>query len=212
MSTLIGIALDEGHLRDVDQTLPQPLQSHARTMPPPLKSVTLRQILTMTAGLPEDPRDLPGFVTTNNWVAAILQDGIQQPPGQSFAYSSAGSHLLSAILTQATGRSTLDYARQKLFTPLGINTVPAAEPVARQENQATYDHAGFAWPTDPQGNHVGFSFLKLTPRDMNKLGQLWRNNGRWKGRQLVSPPGWPNQHSPTWRRTPHPSNTDISSG
>jgi CubicO group peptidase (beta-lactamase class C family) len=186
MSMLIGIALDEGQLNGIDQTLVELLPDDAATMPPPVRSVTLRQILTMTAGLPPDPPDLPSFVTTKNWVAAILRDGIRQPPGLSFAYSSAGSHLLSAILTRATGRTTLDYAREKLFAPLGIVTTPAAEPVAPTGSLAAYDRAAFAWPRDPQGNHAGFSFLKLTARDMDKLGRLWLAQGRWKGRQLVS--------------------------
>ena len=187
MSMLIGIAIDERKLRGVDQTLAELLPAYAATMPAAVKAVTLRQVLTMTAGLPPDPPGaLPGFVTSGDWVGAILREGTQQPAGQGFAYASAGSHLLSAILRQATGRSTLDYARAKLFTPLGISTVPAAEPVARSESDPAYDRARFAWPTDPQGNHVGFSFLKLTARDMDKLGQLWLNQGRWAGRQLVS--------------------------
>jgi CubicO group peptidase (beta-lactamase class C family) len=186
MSMLIGIAIDERKLRGVDQTLAELLPAYAATMPSAVKAVTLRQVLTMTGGLPPDPRDLPAFVTSGDWVAAILREGTQQPAGQGFAYSSAGSHLLSAILRQATGRSTLDYARAKLFTPLGISTVPAAEPVARAESQPAYDRARFAWPTDPQGNHVGFTLLKLTARDMDRLGQLWLNQGRWAGRQLVS--------------------------
>jgi CubicO group peptidase (beta-lactamase class C family) len=190
MSMLIGIAIDERKLGGVDQTLVELLPAYAATMPSAVKAVTLRQVLTMTAGLPPDPPgDLPAFVTSGDWMAAILRKGTQQPAGQGFAYSSAGSHLLSAILRQATGRSTLDYARAKLFTPLGIRTVPAAEPVARAENRLAYDRARFAWPTDPQGNHVGFSFLKLTARDMARLGQLWLNQGRWAGRQLVSA-GW----------------------
>jgi CubicO group peptidase (beta-lactamase class C family) len=192
MSMLIGIAIDERKLRGVDQTLAELLPAHAATMPAAVKAVTLRQVLTMTAGLPPDPPDLPAFVTSSDWVAAILAEGTQQPAGQGFAYSSAGSHLLSAILRQATGRSTLDYARAKLFTPLGISTVPAAEPVARAENRPAYDRARFAWPTDPQGNHVGFTWLKLTARDMDKLGQLWLNQGRWAGRQLVSA-AWMNE-------------------
>ena len=187
MSMLIGIAIDERKLGGVDQTLAELLPAYAATMPSAVKAVTLRQVLTMTAGLPPDPPGaLPGFVTSGDWVAAILREGTQQPAGQGFAYSSAGSHLLSAILKQATGRSTLDYARAKLFTPLGISTVPAAEPVARAESGPAYDRARFAWPTDPQGNHVGFTFLKLTARDMARLGQLWLNHGRWAGRQLVS--------------------------
>jgi CubicO group peptidase (beta-lactamase class C family) len=189
MSMLVGIAIDERKLRGVDQTLAELLPAYAAAMSPAVKAVTLRQVLTMTAGLPPDPPDLPAFVTSSDWVGSILAEGTRQPAGQGFAYSSAGSHLLSAILRQATGRSTLDYAREKLFTPLGISTVPAAEPVAREESRPTYESARFAWPTDPQGNHVGFSFLKLTARDMARLGQLWLNQGRWAGRQLVSA-GW----------------------
>ena len=179
--------IDERRLRGVDQTLAELLPAYAATMPPSVKAITLRQVLTMTTGLRADPPGgLPGFVTSSDWVATILREGTQQPAGQGFAYASAGSHLLSAILRQATGRSTLDYARAKLFTPLGISTLPAAEIVAREESQPAYDRAGFAWPTDPQGNQSGFSFLKLTARDMATLGQLWLDKGRWAGRQLVS--------------------------
>ena len=102
---LVGIAIDERKLRGVDQTLAELLPAYAATMPPAVKAVTLGQVLTMTAGLPPDPPDLPGFVTSSDWVTTILTDGTQQPAGQGFAYSSAGSHLLSAILRQATGRS-----------------------------------------------------------------------------------------------------------
>ncbi len=119
-------------------------------MPAQVKAITLRQVLTMTAGLPPDRPDDPAYVRTGDWVAAILREGTQQ-------------------------RSVLDYAREKLFTPLGISTIPAAEPVAREENLAAYNRARFAWPTDPQGNYVGFTFLKLTARDMDKLGRLWLN-------------------------------------
>ena len=192
MSMLIGIAVDERKLRGVDQTLAELLPAYAATMPAAVKAVTLRQVLTMTAGLPPDPAGLAALETSGDWVATILTGGTQQPAGQGFAYSSAGSHLLSAILRQATGHSTLDYARAKLFTPLGISTVPVAEPVAREESRPAYDRAGFAWATDPQGNHVGFSFLKLTARDMDKLGRLWLHQGRWAGRQLVSA-GWVNE-------------------
>jgi len=132
MSILVGVALDEGDLGSVDQTLAELLPDYAAIMTPDVAGVTLEQVLTMTAGLPEDPRAAaPPHYLTEDWVAAILTGRLEQPPGTSFAYASAGSHLLSAILVEATGRSVLDYARDKLFDPLGINTDPAAEPLAR---------------------------------------------------------------------------------
>lgn len=181
MSTLIGIAIDDGRIRDIDQTLAELLPRQLSSMAPPVKTITLRQILTMTAGFPAEPP-----YGARDWVASILGATPEYPPGERFAYSNAGSHLLSAILVQATGRSVLDYAREKLFTPLNISTTPAVEPIFAPENLPAYDRASFAWPTDPQGIHLGFNYLKLTARDMAKLGELWLNKGRWDGKHIVS--------------------------
>jgi CubicO group peptidase (beta-lactamase class C family) len=186
MSTLIGIALDEGRLRSVDQTLAGLLPSYRDDMAPQVKGITLRQLLTMTAGLPADEEFYPKvWGTSHDWVRGLLADRPTQPSG-SFLYSSAGSHLLSVILEEATGRSVLQYAREKLFTPLEIDTTPAAEPAAMPGNLPEYRRARFAWPTDPQGHHIGGGGLKLTARDLAKLGQLWLHDGRWGDRQLVS--------------------------
>jgi CubicO group peptidase (beta-lactamase class C family) len=140
----------------------------------------------MTAGFPESYEETfasgPGRVQT---VDEILATKGLNTLG-SFAYNNAAPHLLSAILAQATGQSVLDYARAKLFDPLGISTRPAAEPIAQPSNVATYEAAAFAWPTDADGLHLGSAFLKLTPADMLKLGQLYLDKGRWNGAQLVS--------------------------
>jgi CubicO group peptidase (beta-lactamase class C family) len=186
MSTRIGIALDEKKLRSVDDTLGDLLPAYRGSMTPAVAKITLRQILTMTAGLPDD-QAYYGQVLDHDtdWVRQALVDAAAQPPG-SFLYSSAGSHLLSAILVQATGRSVLDYAREKLFDPLGIQTRPAAQPVARASSTEAYSGAGFAWLTDPQGRNLGAGGLKLTARDMVKLGHLWLAQGAWGSRQLVS--------------------------
>jgi CubicO group peptidase (beta-lactamase class C family) len=191
MSILVGVALDEGVLGSVDQTLSELLPEYVAIMAPDVAGVTLEQVLTMTAGLPEDPRapaTSPHYLT-EDWVAAILSGGLEQPPGEGFAYASAGSHLLSAILVEATGRSVLDYARDKLFNPLGISTDPAAEPLAVEENLPVYEAASFAWPVDPQGVHLGDAFLKISAPDMAKIGQLMLAGGRWDEKQIV-PAQW----------------------
>ena len=104
-------------------------------MTPQTQEITLHQLLTMSAGLPTDDVFYPAVLdTTKDWVATICKLGTTGRPGNRFAYSSAGSHLLSAALSEATGRSVLDYAREKLFNPLGIDTLPAAEPVFVQQN------------------------------------------------------------------------------
>jgi CubicO group peptidase (beta-lactamase class C family) len=188
MSILVGIALDEGDLGSVEQTLAKLLPEYAATMAPEVAGVTLRQVLTMTAGLPQDTAgsDPLPFETADDWIAAIVSGGLVRPPGEDFAYASAGSHLLSAILVEATGRSVLDYAREKLFDPLGISTDPAAEPLAVIENLPVYEAASFAWPVDPQGVHLGHTYLKINAPDMAKIGQLMLDDGRWDGEQIVS--------------------------
>ena len=187
LGTLVGIAIDEGLLRGLDQTLVDLLPTYRTDMGSEVRSITIRELLTMSAGLPTDDVFYPSvFDTTKDWVATILSTGTTTPGAGTFSYSSAGSHLLSAVLSQVTGRSVLDYAREKLFNPLGIDTVPAAEPVALVKNRAEYEQARFAWPTDPQGHHIGGGGMKLTAPDLSKLGQLWLHDGVWKHRQLVS--------------------------
>lgn len=192
MATLVGIALSEGRLHSLNDTLATLLPQHAADMDPTVSAITLRQLLTMTAGLPPDlPNgDPPASMSGPDWVANILRTGTVTPPGTAFAYSSAGSHLLSAILTDAVGASALEYARPRLFEPLGIDTRNAFEPnIEDHAAIAAYDKANFAWPKDPTGIQIGFGALKMAPRDLAKLGQLYLDGGQWNGRQLV-PKAW----------------------
>jgi CubicO group peptidase (beta-lactamase class C family) len=194
VATLIGMALAEGRLHGLDQTLAELLPDYRTNMSAALAAVTLRSILTMTSGL--EPDDLGGAQPQQlmgpDWVGNVVRHS-RSPDGMgAFAYSSAGSHLLSAILVQATGQSVLSYARSRLFDPLGIVTSPAFEPVIPGTGTVPdrvgreYDAAGFAWPRDPTGIHVGFAGLRLTARDMTALGSLYLYQGRWRGRQLLS--------------------------
>jgi CubicO group peptidase (beta-lactamase class C family) len=187
-SALVGIALGGHTLGRLQQPVGRLLARHLPPRPDPrLRGVTLEQLLTMTAGLPPDPAPEmpPGWVRASDWVGFLLRQHPATRPGTRFAYSSAGSHLLSAIVADATGQTTLRYARTRLFAPLGIKSEPAFEPEFAARNAAAYERAGFAWPTDPQGYHLGYGFLKLTARDMAKLGYLYLKGGVWDGRQVV---------------------------
>jgi CubicO group peptidase (beta-lactamase class C family) len=185
VSTLVGIAVDEGLLR-VDLTVAELLPASAATMSPAVGATTLEQLLTMTGGFPDTWRgDDSALFAQSDWVAYCLQSQTR-PAGQGFAYSDQGAHLVAAILVQATGRSVLQYAREKLFGPLDIDTEPAAEPTAVASNLDAYEAAAFAWPVDPQGIHLGPTLLKLRPRDMAALGSLYLHEGRWDGEQVVS--------------------------
>ena len=189
MSILIGIAIADGVIPGVDATLGRLLPDRTTAMAPGMADVTLEQILTMTSGLPPDELFSSRYSATADWTAVTLSTELAQPPGTAFAYTSSGSHLLSAILVRATGRSVLDYAREKLFDPLEIATRPAADATVDLTLEAYDALPGFAWTVDPTGLHLGFGDLKLTAPDMAKLGRLYLQNGAWNGRQLV-PADW----------------------
>ena len=151
----------------------------------------------MTSGLAGDDSSLGGdhaiterMEQSRDWVRHILGRRLETAPGESWAYSNATSQLLSAIVADTTGQSTLAFARAKLFAPLGIATDNALEQTITQRaptqaELAAYEQAPVAWPKDPQGYHVGGSFLRLPARDLAKLGYLYLNDGRWDGTQVV---------------------------
>lgn len=197
VSALVGIALGEGKLKGLDQPVRALL---ARHLPPDadprVARVTLEQLLTMTSGLAGDDPSLGGDPhvsqrqgASRDWVAHILGRRLETTPGSSFAYSSATSQLLSAIVADATGQSTLAFARARLFGPLGIHSAKAPAPVfvAHPSPAAlkAYARAPVAWPTDPQGYQLGFSGLKLPSRDLAKVGYLYLNGGRWETTQVI---------------------------
>ena len=196
VSTLIGIALHEGLIGSLDDTLAELLPKYADAMSTRVAGVTLRQLLTMTAGFPGTAgATAPVFTHSEDWVRNILTHP-ESAPGSRFLYSDGTSHLLAAVLEEATGTSALDFARSRLFEPLGIDTQPAFDPAAREQPQAKalaeYQNAGFAWPRDPQGVSTGWWGIKLRPRDMVKLGQLFLAGGRWDNQQVV-PADWVDQ-------------------
>jgi CubicO group peptidase (beta-lactamase class C family) len=198
ISALVGIALGEHRLQGLDQTVGELLAAHLpRHADPRLAAVTVRQLLTMTGGLPGDDRSTGGdarFSTrlfrSRDWLRHILGRPLTAEPGTTFAYSNASSHLLSAIIADATGQSTLAFARAKLFGPLGIDSDNAFQPRAERQTatpaqQQAYQQAAVAWPRDPQGYHFGFGETKLPARDLAKFGYLYLNGGCWNGTQLV---------------------------
>ena len=104
-----------------------------------------------------------------DWVKFILDHPMSNAPGEIFNYNSGNPHLLSAIITKLTGMSARDYAKAKLFGPLGISVAN--------------------WRNDPQGITSGGFGLSLLPRDMAKIGYLYLRNGEWEGKPLL-PPAW----------------------
>jgi CubicO group peptidase (beta-lactamase class C family) len=200
LSALIGIALDEKLIKDLDSPLGELLSRHRAQMAGDMARVTLRQLLTMSAGFENDDATPSPFADAirqdDGAVAFILKRGLVSPPGETFAYSNSSAHLVSAVLMQAlrqadgsNPRTVLDYATEKLFKPLGIDTRNAYTARFRPDDPTPFEKAGFGWATDAQGINIGGGGLRLRPADMLKFGQLYLDHGKWQGQQLV-PEKW----------------------
>ena len=170
ISTLVGIAIDQGLLKEVREPIARYFPQ-LRNDPDPRKSrITIDDLLSMRSGLVSTSFDNYGaWVGSRNWVDYVLSRNLVDDPGGAMEYSTGNSHLLSAILTQATRRSTWAFAQEVLARPLGFTLS--------------------AWPRDPQGIYFGGNDMLLTPRQMLALGELYRNRGR-KGEKQVVPAAW----------------------
>ena len=124
VSSLVGIAIAEGKISSVDATLAELLPDRAAGMSRSAARTTLRRLLSMSGGFPQDDFTKPRrWQTVRDPVRVILR--AHDPGLVGFTYSNQGAHLIAAILTEATGVSLLDYARAHPFDPLGIVTRPA---------------------------------------------------------------------------------------
>jgi CubicO group peptidase (beta-lactamase class C family) len=172
MSALTGIALQRGILNSLDQRVVEFFPNYLEPGDDPRKrQISLRHLLTMTPGLELDESGgiLMEIFRASDWIWATLQRPMLGVPGTRFAYSTFVTHLMSGILTEASGKNLLELMSEHLFRPLGI-----------EEAQ---------WARGPRGYNFGGAELFLAPRSMAKLGQLYLNHGRWKERQVV-PSAW----------------------
>jgi CubicO group peptidase (beta-lactamase class C family) len=207
VSILIGMAIADGLIPGLDTRLADLLPKHRQAMCGDTGEVTLRQLMTMSGGW---SADFPGGFTWadaagpgGNYVDVLLKQGPEFEAGKYFLYSNVSAHLVAAVLAAALERAdggprtVLDYARQRLFDPLGISTNPAFSGALPDSFAPEFLAAGFGWGTDPNGIPLGAFGLRLSPPDMVKIGELYRQNGVWNGQQIV-PASWIRQcTSPT---------------
>lgn len=205
LSILVGIAVDEGQL-NVDQTLRELLPRQASIMTEQQASITLRHLLTMTSGISGD--DAVMRHPSEDAVSHILGYGTSNDPGVTFEYTNGNAHLVAAVLREAVDRPILEYAREKLFDPLKIDTRPAWQGSDWDLVQTGFTQPGFGWARDRSGIAVGGFGLKLTAPDLVKIGELYVNGGRWAGRQIVSE-AWV-QESTSPKLTPEQAETADS--
>jgi CubicO group peptidase (beta-lactamase class C family) len=169
ISALVGIAIDRGVLEGADQTVAAILKADLPPDPDPrLFQITVGHLLSMQAGLERTSGANYGrWVASPNWVRFALARPFVDEPGGGMLYSTGSTHLLSAALTRASGRSTLALARDWLGEVPGFSIAD--------------------WERDPQGVYLGGNQMAMSPRSLLAFGELYRNGGRTPdGRQVVT--------------------------
>ncbi|BDA82720.1 6-aminohexanoate-dimer hydrolase [Aureimonas sp. SA4125] len=172
VSALVGIAIDKGMLSGTDQKIAPLLKDELPADPDPrLAQVTIGNLLSMQAGLERTSGPNYGsWISSRNWVRAALAAPFVDDPGGSMLYSTGSTHLLSAILTRASGKSTLALSREWLGKPAGVTVTD--------------------WEQDPQGIYLGGNQMAMTPRSLLAFGELYRNGGRSPDGTQVIPTDW----------------------
>jgi CubicO group peptidase (beta-lactamase class C family) len=138
------------------------------------RQLTLRNLMTMQAGLEwhedlayDDPKNSADVMeSTHDWVRYVIDQPMVDDPGAKFVYNSGVTELLAHIFKKVTGSSVDQYAAENLFKPLGIQ---------------------YFWKHSPTGLPDTEGGLYLAPRDLARLGQLFIQNGKWEGKQIVAP-------------------------
>ena len=170
LSALICIAMDMKLLPEPDTRISEFFPSLKEDRDERKRDITLRHLLTMSGGWNWTEfgghNSFPRMTRSPDWVRFALEQPMADQPGDRMEYNSGCSQLLSAILVQASGLSTAEFAERYLFGPLGIEA--------------------YHWEQDPQGIHTGGFGLSLRPADLLKFGLLYLHQGVWNGRRLIS--------------------------
>ncbi|HEY5623280.1 MAG TPA: serine hydrolase, partial [Gammaproteobacteria bacterium] len=171
ISALVGVAIEAGYLESVDQPIGDFFGDELAGEVGRMKAaITIEDLLTMQSGLETTSnRNYGAWVMSRDWVGFALGQPIEYPPGALMEYSTGNTHLLSAILTRATGESTWAFARDVLGAPLGFELAQ--------------------WPRDPEGIFFGGNDMEFTPRQMLAIGELYINDGQADGRHVI-PGAW----------------------
>ncbi|MFW9805499.1 MAG: serine hydrolase domain-containing protein, partial [Candidatus Thorarchaeota archaeon] len=174
---LIGVAIKEGFIDNVSQKVLDFFPGMTiENMDSRKESMTIEHLLTMTHGLDWNEWNI-SYAHPDNMYNQMFGFGVNSvqfflslpsvyDPGEHWVYTTGASHVLSAIIQEATGMTTYDFADQYLFSPLNMTIG--------------------SWGQDNQGIYNGGTLLFVTPRAMAKLGLLYLNNGTWNGHEIMT--------------------------
>lgn len=174
ISALVGIAIAEGRIENIDD----PISRYVPVNPgSAYDGVSIRTVLQMSSGARwnEDYSDTESDIFQVSMAMLGVGGGLddfvarmvrEHEPETVCRYNSGETQILGALIARATGYSVADYMQEKLVNPLG------------------FESPGY-WVTDLAGTEMSYAGLNLTARDFARLGELYRQGGRWQGRQIV---------------------------
>jgi len=164
IGSLVGLAVDKGYISSIDDSVFKYLPNYFAQAPDDARqSMTIRNLLTMSSGLESTSiRRYGAWVTSRDWIRYALNGDLESPPGTDMEYSTGDSHILSAVITEATGMSTRAFAERYLFGPMGVT-------IGGQELQLLPPN----WVRDSQTVH--FDRVSYSSRGHNYGFMFWNN-------------------------------------
>lgn len=189
ISALFGIALDKGYIDSIEQKVlefyPEYMVKRGEKT---IQNIKIKDMLTMTAPYKYKFNPYTKYFTSMDWVKFSLDVLGGKGHIGEFRYAPiVGPDILSGILVKATGQSVFDFAKENLFTPLGITVEKNITFHSKEEQMAFYKATDVSgWVASPTGVNTAGWGLTLSPMDMAKIGQLFLSKGIWNGERIIS--------------------------
>lgn len=172
LATAIGVAIDDGKIKSVDQKVSEFLPWFNDTELN--KSLTIKDLLTMASGIDygesyANPLGFQAKAYYGDDLRTLVKDyDVAITPGTLWKYEGGNSVLLGMILERATNQSVSDYFSEKIWSKIGTA------------------HPTF-WSLDKEeGMEKTFSAIYSNARDFARMGKLYLQDGSWEGKQLVA--------------------------
>ena len=193
-SACIGIAIDKGFIKSIDQSIFDYLPNHQHLKTNNREYITIEHLITMTSGLAWDEWSVAHGSSANDidalWfdcketISCVLEKPWWQEPGQLFTYNGGGMAILGEIIKNATSMNIDEFSKMYLLDPLGIENAK--------------------WTQFPGGVWDGSGAFYITPRDMMKFGVTYLNKGVWNDQRII-PSAWVDNSS-----KPYNNNININ--
>lgn len=170
-SLLLGVAIKEGLVQNLDQDVYSFFSKKYPSMHEDYKKIKLKHLLDMASGLDADTDDgqtlgnAGHWFRSDDWVSYLLTVPLANKPGEKWVYADINAVLIGAIIEETSGVSLRDFAKERVFDPLGITE--------------------FYWYTNASNQTGGAGNLYLSTLDFAKLGALVANEGKWGSEQIV---------------------------